>query len=100
MTGSDDEATTGLEAVDDAATTFADLPDVSPADLEDFERGIRQQRRIVLARAICPEATVARQSATTLPRYGDGELGVGADGPHAIGGRLRTCSNAVRIDPW
>ncbi|MEU7907062.1 hypothetical protein [Actinoplanes sp. NPDC049118] len=46
----DDEATTVLEAIDDAAAIFAALPDVSPADLEDFERGIRQLRRIVLAR--------------------------------------------------
>ncbi|MET8153121.1 hypothetical protein [Actinoplanes sp. NPDC005259] len=47
----DDDATAVLEAIDDAAASFAALPDVSPADLEDFERGIRQLRRIVLARA-------------------------------------------------
>jgi hypothetical protein len=46
----DDEATTVLEAIDDAAATFAALPNVSPADLDDFELGIRQLRRIVLAR--------------------------------------------------
>ncbi|MEU4218192.1 hypothetical protein [Actinoplanes sp. NPDC026623] len=46
----DDEATTVLEAIEDAAASFAALPDVSPADLEDFERGVRQLRRIVLAR--------------------------------------------------
>ncbi|WP_204296756.1 hypothetical protein [Actinoplanes campanulatus] len=46
----DDEAGTVLEAIDDAAATFAALPNVTPGDLEDFERGIRQLRRIVLAR--------------------------------------------------
>lgn len=39
-----------LEALDDAADAFAELPDSSAADGEDFERAVRQLRRIVLAR--------------------------------------------------
>jgi hypothetical protein len=39
-----------MEAVDDAAAAFAALADVSTADTEDFERGVRQLRRILLAR--------------------------------------------------
>ncbi|MFG1834104.1 8-oxoguanine DNA glycosylase OGG fold protein [Micromonospora chersina] len=40
-----------LDALDEAAAAFAALPgDIDPDDLEDFERGVRQMRRIVLAR--------------------------------------------------
>ncbi|MEU7906333.1 hypothetical protein [Actinoplanes sp. NPDC049118] len=46
----DDETSAVLEAIDDAAASFAALPGVSPADMDDFERGVRQLRRIVLAR--------------------------------------------------
>ncbi|GAA2698791.1 hypothetical protein Apa02nite_050080 [Actinoplanes palleronii] len=51
LPGSDGDATTAvLEAIEDAASAFAALADVSPADVDDFERGIRQLRRILLAR--------------------------------------------------
>ncbi|SDZ44413.1 hypothetical protein SAMN05421684_5105 [Asanoa ishikariensis] len=39
-----------LTAIEEAAVAFAALADVSPADVDDFERGIRQLKRIVLAR--------------------------------------------------
>ncbi|MCW3817873.1 hypothetical protein ONA91_25825 [Micromonospora sp. DR5-3] len=40
-----------LDALDEAAAAFAALPgDIDPNDVEDFERGVRQLRRIVLAR--------------------------------------------------
>jgi hypothetical protein len=40
-----------LDALDEAAAAFAALPgDVHPDDVDDFERGVRQLRRIVLAR--------------------------------------------------
>jgi len=39
-----------LESLDDAGNAFAALPGTSPADTEDFDRGLRQLRRIVLAR--------------------------------------------------
>jgi hypothetical protein len=40
-----------LESLDEALAAFAALPGPSsPADIEDFERGIRQLRRIVLTR--------------------------------------------------
>ncbi|SCF16047.1 hypothetical protein GA0074695_3880 [Micromonospora viridifaciens] len=40
-----------LDALDEAVAAFAALPgDIEPNDLEDFERGVRQLRRIVLAR--------------------------------------------------
>jgi hypothetical protein len=39
-----------LDALDEAAAAFAALPgDIDPKDIEDFERGARQLRRIVLA---------------------------------------------------
>ncbi|MFF5229471.1 hypothetical protein [Dactylosporangium sp. NPDC000521] len=44
-----EEVVATLEALDDAANAFATLPGISPADAEDFERGLRQLRRIVLA---------------------------------------------------
>ncbi len=43
-----EETTTVLEALDDAANAFAALPGTTPADVDDFERGLRQLRRIVL----------------------------------------------------
>ncbi|MEU4218061.1 hypothetical protein [Actinoplanes sp. NPDC026623] len=46
----DDETSAVLEAIDDAAAGFAALSGVSPADMDDFERGVRQLRRIVLTR--------------------------------------------------
>ncbi|MEU8166945.1 hypothetical protein [Micromonospora sp. NPDC049004] len=40
-----------LDALDEAAATFAALPrDIHPNDVDDFELGVRQLRRIVLAR--------------------------------------------------
>jgi hypothetical protein len=39
-----------LEAFDDAGDAFAALPGTSTADVDDFERGLRQLRRTVLAR--------------------------------------------------
>ncbi|MET8547427.1 hypothetical protein [Micromonospora zamorensis] len=40
-----------LDALDEAVAAFAALPgDIDPNDVEDFERGVRQLRRIVLAR--------------------------------------------------
>ena len=42
-----------LDALDEAATAFAALPgDTALVDAEDFDRGIRQLRRIVLAAGI------------------------------------------------
>ncbi|RLK25395.1 hypothetical protein DER29_3397 [Micromonospora sp. M71_S20] len=42
-----------LDALDEAAAAFAALPgDIDANDLEDFERGVRQLRRIVLARGL------------------------------------------------
>jgi hypothetical protein len=40
-----------LEALDDVGQLFAALPGTSPTDLDDFERGLRQLRRIVLTAA-------------------------------------------------
>jgi hypothetical protein len=39
-----------LEALDDAAEAFAAMPNSPESDIDDFERGLRQLRRIVLAR--------------------------------------------------
>ncbi len=39
-----------LDALNDTAEAFADLPEMSPADSEDIERGLRELRRIVLSR--------------------------------------------------
>jgi hypothetical protein len=51
LTESDDDGTTTvLEAIEDAASAFAALANVSPANVDDFERGIQQLRRILLAR--------------------------------------------------
>jgi hypothetical protein len=44
------EETGVLDALDDAAEAFSELPDVPASDSEDFERGIRQLRRVVLSR--------------------------------------------------
>jgi hypothetical protein len=44
------EETAVLDALNEAAETFADLPEVPTAEGEDFERGLRQLRRIVLSR--------------------------------------------------
>jgi hypothetical protein len=50
---SEDEAV--LDALDEAAEAFAALPGgVSRDDVDDFERGLRQLKRIVLARAAPP----------------------------------------------
>jgi hypothetical protein len=50
-TPEDEEMASVLESLDEALAAFAALPGLSsPADIEDFERGIRQLRRIVLAR--------------------------------------------------
>ncbi|HET9138759.1 hypothetical protein [Actinophytocola sp.] len=47
-----DEKAAVLTALDEALDAFAALPGpVDTDDLEDFERGIRQLRRIVLSRA-------------------------------------------------
>ncbi|MFF5076245.1 hypothetical protein ACFY36_04290 [Actinoplanes sp. NPDC000266] len=40
-----------LEAIEDAAAAFAALTDVSPVDVDDFERGIRQLKRILFTRS-------------------------------------------------
>jgi hypothetical protein len=51
-----EEASAVLDALDDAGNAFAALPGTSPADVDDFERGLRQLRRIVLARnSVDPE---------------------------------------------
>jgi hypothetical protein len=45
----DDERAAIMEALEEAATGFAALPgDINTADSDDFERGLRQLRRIVL----------------------------------------------------
>ena len=45
-----EEVSAVLEALDDADNAFAALPGTRSADVDDFERGLRQLRRIVLAR--------------------------------------------------
>jgi hypothetical protein len=51
ITSDNDGTASILEAIEDAAAAFAALTDVSPVDVDDFERGIRQLKRILLTRS-------------------------------------------------
>ena len=55
-----EEVSAVLEALDDAGNAFAALPGTSAADADDFERGLRQLRRIVLARNSVDSEALAR----------------------------------------
>jgi hypothetical protein len=69
-----EEVSAVLEALDDAGNAFAALPGTGPADVDDFERGRRQLRRIVLARnSVESEApTACREYPLTSMRVADG----------------------------
>jgi hypothetical protein len=50
----DDEAKIALDALDEAAAAGAAVPGMTATDLDDYERAIRQARRVLLARETSP----------------------------------------------